>query len=181
MEKKEGKQKKIYWHANTSSGGTLSLGVNLEGEFSKIQKEKILADAIFQCQKQMENNGYIPHNAQLMSSSDISEKYGKTRQYWEKLLNEGKILYKETSAGRITTDLWVEGYLGNPEKVNKYIKNVKIVLKSISLLDDKDRNWRKVDCPVCNQNTFSFAINAGGNTNGICRNMNCGFHIHTTD
>jgi len=179
MEKE--KQRKFYWHANTSSGGTLSLSIDFKGEFSKEQKEKTLADAIKLCKEQMESNGYIPHKAQLMSSRDISDKYGKTRQYWEKLLNEGKILYKETSAGRITTDLWIEGYLGDPEKVNKYIKNVKTVLKSINKLDSKDRMWQKVDCPVCEQNTFSFAINVGGNTNGVCRNTFCGFHVHTTN
>lgn len=181
MEKENEQQKKFYWHANTSSGGTLSLGVNFEGEFSKEQKEKVLAEAIEQCKEQMENNGYIPHNAQLMSSRDISDKYGKSRQYWEKLLNEGKILYKETSAGRITTDLWVQGYIGNPEEVNKYVKNVKIVLKTVNDLEHKDRMWRQVECPVCGQNTFSFAVNVGGNTNGVCRNMSCGFHVHTTN
>ena len=30
--------RKFYWHANTSSGGTLSLGVDLTGKFSKSEK-----------------------------------------------------------------------------------------------------------------------------------------------
>ena len=181
MEKENEQQKKFYWHANTSSGGTLSLGVNFEGQFSKEQKEKVLAGAIEQCREQMENNGYIPHNAQLMSSRDISDRFGKSRQYWEKLLNEGKILYKETSAGRITTDLWVQGYIGNLEEVNKYVKNVKTILKTINDTKHKDRIWRQVECPACRQNTFSFAVNVGGNTNGVCRDMSCGFHVHTTN
>jgi hypothetical protein len=177
----EEKQRKFYWHANTSSGGTLSLGVTLEGEFSKDEKEEVLAEAIEHLYEHMEENGYIPHNAQLMSSRDISNRFGKTRQYWEKLLNEGKILYKETSAGRITTDLWVQGYLGNKEQVDKYVKDVKTVLKAIDQLEHKDRWWQKVDCPVCGQHSFDFAVNVGGNTNGVCRNMACGFHVHTTN
>src|SRR3989344_1319270 len=116
--------RKIYWHANISSGGTLSLGVDLSGEFSRNEKEKIIADAIEACHESMEEKGYIPFNAQVMSSRDISKKYGKSRQYWEKLLNENKILYKETSAGRITTNLWVEGYLNDKEKVDQYVKDV---------------------------------------------------------
>jgi len=173
------KPKKFYWHANTSSGGTLSLGLDIEGELSKNDKERILADAISKCYQHMEGRGFIPFNAQLMSSRDIAEKHGKTRQYWEKLLNEGKILYKETSAGRITTDLWVQGYLGNKEQVDKYVKNVRSVLKTISKSGNKQGWWQKIDCPVCGQNTFEFAINIGGNINGICRN--CSFHIHTTN
>lgn len=171
--------RKFYWHANTSSGGTLSLGMTFEGDYSKGEKEKALADAIRHCHQTMENSGFIPYHARLMSPRDISEQYGKTRQYWEKLLNEGKILYKETAAGRITTDLWVQGYLGNKEKVDQYVRNVKTVLRSIEALESRSRSWQKVVCPVCSQETFSFAVNMGGNTNGICRNSNCGFHIHT--
>jgi hypothetical protein len=179
MDKENEKQKKFYWHANTSSGGTLSLSIGFEGNPSKEQQTKALAGAIKQCQENMERNGFIPYSAQLMSSRDISEKFGKTRQYWEKLLNEGKILCKETSAGRITTDLWVQGYLGKPEEVNKYVKNVKAVLKTINEREDKGKTWGKIDCPLCGQETFSFAVNCGGNTNGICRNSPCGFHVHT--
>lgn len=180
VEKESRKQQKFYWHANTSSGGTLSLGLDFEGELSKKEREELVAHGIAECYEYMREKGYIPHNARLMSSRDISEKYGKTRQYWEKLLNEGKILYKETSAGRITTNLWVQGYLGDKEQVDKYVKNVKTVLKTINDLDHKDRLWQKINCPVCGQNTFDFAVNVNQNTNGICRNMSCGFHVHTT-
>lgn len=181
MEEEVEKQRKFYWHANTSSGGTLSLDINYQGNLSKGQKEAAVANAILQCKEQMEHEGYIPYSAQLMSSTDISDKHGKTRQYWEKLLKEGKILYKETSAGRITTDLWVQGYLGNREQVDKYVKDVRTVLKKINDLDPKDRLWRKIDCPVCGQNTFDFAVNVNGNTNGVCRNVGCSFHVHTTN
>lgn len=175
------KPKKFYWHANTSSGGTLSLDLNLEGKFSKKDKENILAGVINECYKHMEIKGFIPFNAKLMSSRDIADKYGKSRQYWEKLLDEGKILYKETSAGRITTDLWVQGYLGNTEQVNKYVRDVKKVLKIINELACKQGYWQRIDCPVCNQNTFEYAMNINGNVNGICRNTACSFHIHTTN
>jgi len=169
------KPKKFYWHADTSSGGTLSLSLDFKGEFSKKDKESALAKGLMLAYKFMERKGYIPFKAKLLSSRDIAEKYGNSRQYWEKLLNEGKILYKETSAGRITTDLWVSGYLGNKEEVNKYVKNVRSVIKSIN---ESKRKGGAVICPVCEEGRFEFFVNTGGNTNGICRN--CNFHIHTT-
>ena len=170
------KLKKFYWHANTSSGGTLGLSVNFEGEFSRGEQESALADALKQCYESMEQSGYIPFSAQLMSSRDIAEKYGKTRQYWEKLLNEGKILYKETSAGRITTDLWVNGYLGNKEGVDQYVKNVR---KSIKIINESGSWSGKIFCPVCEQSDFDFAVNYGRNINGVCRS--CHFHVYTTN
>lgn len=165
---------KFYWHANTSSGGTLSLSVNFEGTFSKNDKETALADALAQCYQFMSEKGYIPFNAKLLSSSDIAEKFGHSRQYWEKLLNEGKILYKETSAGRITTDLWVNGYLGNKEEVDGYVRNVRKVLR---LIDESKKKSGTVSCAQCGEENFQYHVNTGGNTNGICRS--CNFHIHT--
>ncbi|OGN14379.1 MAG: hypothetical protein A3G02_02185 [Candidatus Yanofskybacteria bacterium RIFCSPLOWO2_12_FULL_44_13b] len=167
--------RKFYWHANTSSGGTLSLGVDLTGKFSKSEKERIIADAIRACYESMEQSGYIPFNAQVMSSRDIADKYGKSRQYWEKLLNEGKILYKETSAGRITTDLWIQGYLDNKPEVDGYVKNVREVIRRV---EAHERKWGSVQCPVCQESRFEFAVNGDTNMNGICRA--CGFHVHTT-
>lgn len=165
---------KFYWQANTSSGGTLSLDVNFDGSVSKNEKEKALAHALTQCYEFMSDKGYIPFDAKLMSSRDIAEHYGKSRQYWEKLLNEGKILYKETSAGRITTDLWVNGYLGNKEKVDGYVRNVKKMLQIINESKKKNAN---IICAQCGEDNFQYAVNIGGNTNGICRS--CHFHIHT--
>lgn len=167
---------KFYWHANTSSGGTLSLDLDFEGGLSKNEKESALADGISKCYQFMREKGYIPFSARLMSTRDIAEEYGKSRQYWEKLLREGKILYKETSAGRITTDLWVNGYLGNKEEINQYVKNVRSVLRSIT---ESIRNYGAVICPACEKERFEFAINAGGNVNGVCRP--CGFYVHTTN
>lgn len=169
------KPPKFLWRANASSGGTLNLLIDLKGQFTKKDKELALAQAIKQCQKFMEKKGYIPHDAKLLSSRDIARHYGKTRQYWEKLLNEGKILYKETSAGRITTNLWIQGYLGDKDRVDGYVKNVRAVLVRIK---ESDQNWGSVVCPVCTKDRFEFYVNKPGSTNGVCRS--CGFHVHTT-
>jgi hypothetical protein len=175
MASKEEKRK-FYWHANTSSGGTLSLSMDFDGDFSKKEKEEALAEGLRACYENMRQNGFIPFNAKIMSSGDLARTYGKTRQYWEKLLNEGKIHYKETSAGRITTNLWVNGYIENKEKVNKYVKDVKEVLR---LIDSKTFRSGTISCPVCSKANFQFNVNYNSNTNGICRS--CGFYVHTTN
>lgn len=168
------KSEKIYWHANTSSGGTLSLDIDFKGDLSKDVKEGAIADALTRCYEFMADKGYIPFDAKLLSSRDIAEEYGKSRQYWEKLLNEGKILYKETSAGRITTNLWVNGYLGNKDEVDGYVKNVKRILKSIN---ESGKKSGSIVCAKCGEDNFQYHINGNGNTSGICRS--CQFHIHT--
>jgi hypothetical protein len=170
------KPRKFHWHANANSGGTLSLSLHYENSVSKKEKEMALAHGLEECLKFMENQGYIPFSAQLMSSRDIANKYGKTRQYWEKLLNEGRILYKETAAGRITTDLWMNGYLGNKEDVDKYVKDVREVLDTINKTDKKNGT---VHCAVCKENRFEFYVNLNSGTNGICRV--CGFHVYTVN
>lgn len=175
MAEKRGEKRKFYWHANTSSGGTLSLSLNYEGGATKKQKESFLAEGIRACTEVMEEKGYIPYDAVVMSSGDLARNYGSTRQYWEKLLNEGKIHYKETAAGRITTNLWVQGYLDNRDKVNKYVLDVKAVLETI---DKSGRTIGAVMCSVCNEEHFEYAVNGNDNVNGLCRA--CGFHIHTT-
>lgn len=150
--------------------------VRVQELISKGERMRALADALKEATKFMEEKGYIPGEARLMSSRDIAEEYGKTRQYWEKLLSEGKILYKETSAGRITTNLWVSGYLGNKEGVDKYVKAVRVVLERIN---DSRRRSGSVLCPLCESQRFEFYVNIGSSTNGICRK--CGFHVHTSD
>jgi hypothetical protein len=114
-------------------------------------------------------------DARFMSSSDVAEEYGHTRQYWEKLINEGKIPYKETSAGRITTDLWVKGYLNNREKVDEYVRNTNKIIKEI--IAGKKSNG-KIRCPQCGSAEFDYFINAD-RVNGICR-AGCGFRINNT-
>ncbi len=166
--------RRFFWHAATSNGGTLSLDVNVKEAKNASEKTRAIASSLKQAVKSMQEQGYIPSHARLMSSRDIADEYGKTRQYWEKLLNEGKILYKETSAGRITTDLWVAGYLGKREEVDRYIKNVQTILKRIT--ETKERHGA-VLCPICEKTRFEFNVNMNGNVNGICRS--CSFHVHT--
>lgn len=168
-------KRKFYWHANTSSGGTLSLLMDFPGALTKEEKEGALAQSIAACYEHMKHNGFIPFDAKIMSSGDLALAYGKSRQYWEKLLNEGKIHYKETSAGRITTNLWVQGYLNDKENVNKYVKDVKTVLDTI---DRSKKRSGSVQCPACNENRFEFHVNMNDNINGLCRA--CRFHVHTT-
>lgn len=166
--------RQFFWHARFDNGGNLSLEINVREAKSSAEKIMAIASGLKQGVESMESRGYIPYHARLMSSQDLAEEYGKTRQYWEKLLKEGKILYKETSAGRITTNLWVEGYLGNKETVDSYIKNVRDVLGQIKIAK---KTHGAVTCPVCGKSRFEFFVNANNNTNGLCRA--CGFHVHT--
>src|SRR3989338_10044825 len=163
---------KFYWQANTSSGGTLRLNLELDGKFSLGDKKTALAGALSECYKFMRNKGYIPFDARLLSSRDIAQEFGKSRQYWDKLLNEGKIHYKETSAGRITTNLWVHGYLNNKEEVDGYVRNVK---KMLFTINESKRKSGNLTCAQCGKYNFEYCVNVGGNTNGICRS--CHFHI----
>ncbi len=168
------KERKVYWSANTSSGGTLSLSIDLEGIFSREEKEQELAHAIKQSIQHMENSGFIPFQARTMSSRDIAEVHGKSRQYWEKLLSEAKIRYKETRAGRITTDLWVQGYLDDKENVDKYVHDVRAVIASV---EKEEKKHGTVICPNC-QKGFTFNVNGDDHINGICRS--CGFYVHSS-
>lgn len=168
---------KFTWHATTMSGGSLSLSLEMAEKISKSltkkQKEGMLAATLQQCVTYMQDRGDIPYNTSTMSSRDIAKRYGNTRQYWEKLLNEGKILYKETSAGRITTELWVKGYLDDKEKVDRYAKQVRKILDSIVRLRKRQG---VVPCSACEEGKFRYYANYGGNTNGVCDN--CGLHVH---
>lgn len=159
------------------SGGSLTLSLEMAEKASKSltkkEKEEMLADALQQCVTYMQDRGDIPFNASTLSSRDVAKRYGNTRQYWEKLLNEGKILYKETSAGRITTELWVKGYLNDKENVDRYAKQVRKILDSI--VHTKKRHG-SVPCTACGNGDFRYYANYGGNTNGVCDN--CGLHIH---
>ncbi|MCW1930108.1 MAG: hypothetical protein KIH62_002210 [Candidatus Kerfeldbacteria bacterium] len=165
---------KFYWQVNTSSGGTLSIRLTLEEDLSRAKKESALAQALSDCVKQMDKNGYIPAKARALSSRDIAHRFGYTRQYWEKLLNQGKIPYHETSAGKITTDLWVRGYLDDKENVDQYVRNVRKVLQFIKT---KGKKSGVVSCPDCLEERFEFYVNFDTNVNGICRA--CNFQINT--
>ena len=174
---KDKNKKEFHWHASVSSEGTLGLDLYFPNKkVTKGEKEEALASAIAQSKNIMLSKGYLPPEARFLSSSDMAKEYGFSRQYWEKLLNEGKIPYKETAAGRITTDLWVRGYLDNKERVDEYVKNIK---KVISLIPKKGKTWAKIRCPKCGEESFEYAVNVN-NVNGICR-AGCGFRINTTN
>jgi len=174
---KDKKSKEFHWHASVSSGGTLDLSLYFPNkEITKEDKERALASALVQAKKFMLGKGYLLPDTRFMSSSNVAREYGHTRQYWEKLLKEGKIPYKETAAGRITTDLWVKGYLNNKEKVDEYVRNRN---KVISKIQKETRKIGTVECPHCKEERFEYAVNVNS-INGICR-ASCGFRIHTTN
>jgi len=174
---KNKKPKKFSWHASVSSEGTLDLSLYFPSkDATKNEKERALASAIKQSKDFMLSKGYLLPDTRFLSSSDIAEKYGHTRQYWEKLLKEGKIPYKETSAGRITTDLWVQGYLNNKEKIDEYVKEVK---KAVSSIRKEKRKMGTIECPRCKEKRLDYAVNVGS-TNGLCR-AGCGFRFNTTN
>lgn len=177
MSSPENKTIKYSWHAGINSGGSLSLMLTIPKEVSKDEKVSSLASGIAESVKAMRNKGYLRlrPEARFMTSTDLSETYGSTRQYWEKLLKEGKILYKETAGGMITTDLWVDGYLDNKDRVNRYARNCKIMATRIKEL--KERHGTTT-CVECETDRFEFNKNMS-NTNGLCRN--CGFRIEAAE
>ncbi len=134
-----------------------------------------LAESLRQNRNNMLSRGYLTPSSQFMSSRDVAEEYGHTRQYWEKLLNEGKIPFKESSAGRITTDLWVQGYLNNREVVDRYIRDRNKVVAAI--LSEQKKHGR-TSCPNCGEVKFDYSVGYE-NINGLCR-ARCGFRINTT-
>lgn len=147
------------------------MGVRLDfpKNFPEEEKVSVLAEALVNAHNHMLKEGYL-----IMSPSDVAERYGKTRQYWEKLLKEGKIQYQQTSAGMITSDLWIKAYLNNKEGVDEYVRLQNRVLESIK---ETKRNYGKVVCPKCKELDFDFSVNPN-NVNGICR-ARCGFRINT--
>lgn len=177
MDKNESKN--FHWQASVNSEGTLELSLYFPEEqieqLTKEKKEFAIAQGLSQSHKFMLSKGYLSPDCRFLSSSDIAQEYGHTRQYWEKLINEGKIPYKETSAGRITTNLWVQGYLNNKEKVDEYIRNRNKVVDLI--LKEKNKIGKTI-CPQCKESSFEYAVNINS-VNGICR-ARCGFRIDTT-
>lgn len=144
-------------------------------ELNKDQKEKALATGIAESVKIMRKKGYLKPEARFMTSSDLSSDYGFTRQYWEKLLKEGKILYKQAAGGMITTDIWIQGYLSNKETVDRYARNCKAAVREI--ISQKLR-YGTITCTDCGENRFEYNRNAA-NVNGLCRA--CGFRIQATE
>jgi len=147
-------------------------------------KRQILAEALAAVSKRMANKGYVKsmRDLELLSASDIATRYGGTKQYWDKLLREGKIPYKKTSSGKITTNVWVEGYLGNKEEVDKYIKAFKAARKSIiNNYDQNRKSYGIVRCPYCRNKTLGYNYNRGDHINALCRSTDCNFKLDTQD
>lgn len=166
---------KYSWHAGINTGGDLSLMLTVHEELTRDQKEKALATGISESVKVMREKGYLQPEARFMTSSDLSSGYGFTRQYWEKLLKEGKILYKQAAGGMITTDIWVQGYLSNKEKVDRYAKNCKTSVRKI--IAEKLRHGTII-CTDCGENRFEYNKNSA-NVNGLCRV--CGFRVQAAE
>lgn len=164
------------WHSQISSEGTLSLELYFPNKnVTKEQKQMALAESLRQNRDSMLSKGYLPPDARFMSPRDVSEQYGHTRQYWEKLLNENKIPYKETAAGRITTDLWIQGYLNNREEVDKYVRYRS---KAVADILEGGKKSGRMKCPSCGEIAFEYNVNYNS-MNGLCR-ARCGFRINTT-
>ncbi len=162
----------------TSSGGDASLSINFKDEkSSKNEGEMALAIELEKITQFMFDKGYI----QMMSPSDLSKRYGKTRQYWEKLIKEGKIPYQRTASGAITTNIWVEGYLRNKEEVDKYANALRKISAAISEVHTGNDNTReiKLTCPYCKNLAFEYCYNRGGEVSGSCRTPTCDFRINT--
>ena len=179
MTEEDKKSEDLYsYHATTSSGGTVDLHLHFPNtkSVSKDKGEFALSDALTQAYFYMMKQGYLPMNADFLSPTDLANRYGYTRQYWEKLLKEGKVKYKQTSAGMITTSLWVEGYMKNrKEDVDEYVNNVG---KAVATIKTETKRMGTAVCPVCGKTRMNFAVNTN-NINALCRA--CGFHLHVSD
>ncbi|KKQ68221.1 MAG: hypothetical protein US89_C0009G0034 [Candidatus Peregrinibacteria bacterium GW2011_GWF2_38_29] len=161
---------------NMNSGGRTSFDLLFNGDFSKDEKEKVIADHLAAITGLMLDQGYIG----FLSASDIAEKYGRSRQFWEKLLREGKILYQQTKSGKITTNLWVEAYLRKDEEIEKYVKAMKEMRKVIIKREDRQGvKYGPITCTWCGKETFEYSYNQGRNINGVCRAPGCNFQIVT--
>jgi|GEM_PF-2241413 len=169
--------KKFGWNGMMSSGGRLHLSLYFENP-EEITEDDVLgaaAQSISDGAKTMEQQGYIPLSARLMSSREIADEYGFTRQYWEKLLREGKLPYYQTAAGRITIDLWITGYLQNKEKVDEYARNLKKIVNVIKDLRREKRHPQHITCPNCSEETLRYSDNKA-ELNGLC-DAHCGFEF----
>lgn len=137
-------------------------------------KEEALAKTLARSSEYMYHKGFLPPDVRFMSSRDVAREYGFTRQYWEKLLREGKIAYQETRAGRITTNLWVQGYLDNKDAVDKYVRQTKKALRLIEQSNDKSGT---IECPNCSEERLEYYDNVNS-VDGLCRA--CSFQLRAT-
>ncbi|MFA7308853.1 MAG: hypothetical protein WC045_02155 [Patescibacteria group bacterium] len=176
-------KRQFEWHlrVNTSSTGTANLSLFFPEGATKKEKEAALAAGLDEATQHMLSQGYILPSDRFMSSGDVALKYGKSRQYWEKLLVEGKIPYMETSAGKITTDLWVRGYLDNRSEVDVYVQKSNLAVKRI--LDELKKHTTElklstdIRCPNCEEDGMSCYINRD-HFDGMC--SSCKFKLRRT-
>ena len=163
------------FHGNMSNQSTMSLEIIFnDGKDHKNLQNKALANTINKLLPIMIKKGFLSPEVRFMSPSDVAKEYGSTRQHWEKLINEGRIPSKRTSAGTITTDLWVKGYLGKKERVNEYFRNMR---KAIRDIETSGQTGGTIKCPQCKESSFRFAVNQNSNQNGTC--SKCDFKINT--
>ena len=177
---------KYGWHGTVSSEGSLSLGIDILPADQKALNQdvvlSILAESIRSSVKAMEEKGYIPlSKIRLMSSREMSEEFGNSRQYWEKLLREGKIPFYQTAAGSISVDIFVEAYLEKKGEVDNYVNNLRKVVRDIKASKSKSQSFRHMACPKCGEEKLDYAWNKGGHeANGICRSGSCDFRFKTS-
>ncbi|MBN2100589.1 TFIIB-type zinc ribbon-containing protein [Candidatus Dojkabacteria bacterium] len=142
-------------------------------KLTEIEKLRILSKSLEAVSKLMLEKGYI----KFLSTSDISKLYGKSRQYWERLLKEGRLPYQQTSAGKITLNLWVEGFLeGNKNYTSKMNWARSLIIKKHKLTN-KDSGF--VMCPNCNRKSLGYNYNRGTHINASC--TRCRFRIDTQE
>lgn len=165
----------------TCSNGTIKANMRPRtgAKFSAEEMLGMQADALTQITLVMERKGYI----RLMSPSEIEKTHGGYRQHWERLLREGRIRFIETSAGRMTIDLWIEQYIQNKEDIDRYCRMKNKVIKKV--MERGERSCTLV-CPKCGEQQLNCVYNIFmkpkkgevNNTNGVCRNYGCTFKFH---
>ena len=167
-------ERKISMHGTMNSGGGVSFGLNFSGGmFSQEEKERALASNLAQLTNTMFEKGYI----RLMSASDIASEYGKSRQFWERLIRQGKIPYQQTSSGRITTNIWVEGYLKGKDEYALNAKKMRDIIINLEEAPEAKGSGR-ITCVKCGADSFQYYYNQGHHINGSCDN-GCGFRVDT--
>jgi hypothetical protein len=173
MNKKNGNP----YHGMITSDGSASLSYifsdpKIAEKLTDEEKVHILSKVLSNLSKVMLDKGYI----RLQSVSDLSATYGKSRQYWEKLLTSGKIPYHQTAAGKITLNLWVEGYLSGEEYPVHALLARKAIIKKFK---ENGKSTGIIACPRCKSETLRYHYNQGQHINGLCQN--CHFHLDTQE
>lgn len=173
MKKKNGNP----YHGMITSSGSASLSYifsdpKIAEKLTDEEKAHVLSKVLSNLSKVMLDKGYI----RLQSVSDLSATYGKSRQYWEKLLSSGKIPYHQTAAGKITLNLWVEGYLSGEEYSDHALLARNTILEKFK---EDDKSTGIITCPRCKSEKFRYYYNQGQHVTGLCQN--CHFRLDTQE